>query len=167
MKSRGMFLFIILAFILTACNTSSSGSTAGVAIEISDAWARSAKSMMAHGNQSGDMKNSEKPMMGANGAAYMIIKNTGDMADKLLRAESQVSEVVELHISEMNDGVMKMRQVEYIEAPAGGQAELKPGGLHIMLIGLKQDLVEGESIDITLYFEEAGKVRVSAEVRAP
>ena len=106
-------------------------------------------------------------MMGANGAAYMIIKNTGDTADKLLRAESQVSEVVELHISEMNDGVMKMRQVEYIEAPAGGQAELKPGGLHIMLIGLKQDLVEGESIDITLYFEEAGKVRVSAEVRAP
>ena len=61
--------------------------------------------------------------------------------------------------------VMGMRQIERLEIPAGGTVELKPGGYHIMLIGLTRELVVGEKIDITLKFEKAGDVKVTAEVR--
>jgi hypothetical protein len=105
--------------------------------------------------------------MGANGAAYMMIKNEGGAADKLLRAESDVAEAVELHMSEMKDGVMSMHPVDYIEIPAEGQTELKPGGLHIMLIGLRQELNVGEKLTMKLEFEQSGIVTVEAEVRAP
>jgi len=60
-----------------------------------------------------------------------------------------------------------MHPVDSIEVPANGQVDLKPGGLHIMLIGLTGDLVAGEKIPLTLEFENAGKIQVEAEIRAP
>jgi copper(I)-binding protein len=60
---------------------------------------------------------------------------------------------------------MGMRKIDSLAIPAGGTVELKPGGYHIMLIDLNRELVAGEKVDITLKFEKAGDVKISAEVR--
>ncbi|GAB4365407.1 MAG: hypothetical protein Kow00114_22630 [Kiloniellaceae bacterium] len=100
-----------------------------------------------------------------NSAAFMTIHNAGD-ADRLLAAAADVSERVELHTHMMEGNVMKMRQVEAIEVPANGTAELQPGGFHVMLIGLKAPLKEGESFPLTLTFEKAGTITLDIAVEA-
>jgi hypothetical protein len=65
----------------------------------------------------------------------------------------------------MGGGTMGMRPIDRLEIPAGGTVELKPGSYHIMLIGLNQELKPGDKIEITLTFEKAGEVKVTAEVR--
>jgi copper(I)-binding protein len=105
-------------------------------------------------------------MAGA-GAAYMVLKNKGNEADRLLSAETRAAEAVELHESFMDENdVMKMRPVEggAIEVPAGGQVELKPGGLHIMLINLAEPLETGTTSPMTLTFEKSGKIEVEVAV---
>jgi hypothetical protein len=67
----------------------------------------------------------------------------------------------------MKDNVMSMSPVEAIEVPANGQVELKPGGYHVMLVGLKQDLKVGDIVKLTLVFEKAGRIDVEAEVKNP
>ena len=75
---------------------------------------------------------------------------------------------MEIHETTMDGDVMHMQQVSGgIEIPANGQVELKPGGLHVMLIGLTRDLNPGETFPVTLQFENAGAVTVEAEVRQP
>jgi hypothetical protein len=85
----------------------------------------------------------------------------------LLRASSDIARAVELHKSEMQGEVMTMKPVEFIEVPANGQVKLEPGGLHIMLIGLSEELTPGQKEKITLYFEKAGELPIEFEVRAP
>jgi copper(I)-binding protein len=94
-----------------------------------------------------------------------MLMNEGDRADTLLSAESEVAEAVELHESKMEGDVMKMGPVSRIEVPAGGSATLEPGGLHVMLINLKQELTPGEKIPLTLNFERSGLMTIEAEVR--
>lgn len=101
---------------------------------------------------------------GANGAVYMTLTNDGDAADRLIGVTTDIAEVVELHESSMEGGSMSMQQVEGVDVPAGGEALLEPGGLHVMLIGVTEDLVEGDTVDLTLEFENAGEQPVSAEV---
>ncbi len=102
---------------------------------------------------------------GANSAAYMRLVNSGD-ADTLIAATTDVAEVVELHTVEMTEeGVMQMRPVPGIDVPASGEVELQPGGFHVMMIGLNDDLKEGEMVDITLTFENAGEQTISVPVR--
>lgn len=122
----------------------------GPVITVENPWVRTA--MMADGNS----------------AAYMVIKNNAGQADALIGAATDVAAAAELHEMVMEGDVMKMRPVagQRIEIPARGQVELKPGGLHVMLIGLKQKLDPGATVDLTLRFEKAGEVRVKAEVRA-
>ena len=100
------------------------------------------------------------------GAAYMVLTNEGSVADRLISASSDVAETVELHTHMMDDGVMRMRQVEAIDVDPGTPSVLEPGGLHVMLIGLKQQLVAGESFPMTLTFEQAGEVTVEVAVEA-
>jgi copper(I)-binding protein len=105
-------------------------------------------------------------MAGA-GAVYMILKNDGSEADKLLSGKTPAAEVVELHESFMDENnVMKMRAVEggYIEVPAGGSVELKPGGLHVMLIKLVKPLQADTTIPLTLNFEKSGELTIEAPV---
>lgn len=104
------------------------------------------------------------PMQGA-GAAFMTIANGGP-ADRLVGASADVSERVELHTHILTaDGVMKMREVAGgIEIPAGETVELKPGGLHVMFMGLKAPLTEGDSFPLTLTFERAGTVTVEVAI---
>jgi len=105
------------------------------------------------------------PGRAPNGAAFLTIRNTGD-GDRLVAAASAVAARTELHTTQMDGGVMKMRQVEAIEVPAGGMAELKPGSYHVMLMGLKQPLKEGEAFDLTLRFAGGAEITVSVPVRA-
>jgi len=135
-------------------------------IQVSDAWAR--RAAMAHGGMSqGSMDKSGMGKMdgGATGAVYATIANTGKEADALVSASSNASQTVELHEVKNEGGVMKMRPVPMIGLPAGGKVEMKPGGYHVMLIGLKRDLKPGDTVEVTLKFDRGGEVRVDAPVK--
>lgn len=101
---------------------------------------------------------------GKSGAAYMTIRNTGTTEDLLVAAASPAAHKVQLHEEITENGVMKMRQVKSIAVKANGETSLKPGGLHVMLIGLTKPLVAGESFPLTLTFEHAGKIEVTVAV---
>jgi hypothetical protein len=101
------------------------------------------------------------------GAAYAVLTNNGAEMDRLVAAESPVAERVELHTHLMEGGVMKMRQIEAIEVHPGTPTVLQPGGLHIMFIGLHAPIKEGTAVPLTLVFEKAGRIAISARVLAP
>jgi len=98
------------------------------------------------------------------GAGYMKIVNTGPTPIRLLGAGSPASNKVEIHSMSMDGGVMRMRPLPGgLIVPANGQVQLKPGGLHLMLIGLKRPLLEAELVPLTLAFE--GGVSMNVELR--
>lgn len=99
-----------------------------------------------------------------NGAAYMTLVNEGDAPDTLVAVRSDLADAVELHTHSMDDGVMRMRPVDAIEIAADAPTVLEPGGLHVMLIGLRQPLQEGETFPLTLVFEAGGEVTVDVDV---
>ncbi len=86
---------------------------------------------------------------------------------RLVSASSPVAGLVEIHEMAMDKDVMKMRQVPGLDLAAGRTLELKPGGYHVMLMDLKQPIKGGESVPITLVFEDAAKVRFTQEIQAP
>lgn len=98
------------------------------------------------------------------GAAYLQLSAAANAPDKLFSAKSPVAGTVELHTHSQVDGVMKMRRVDDVAIAAGKKVTLQPGGLHIMMMDLKQPLKEGETIDLTLVFEKAGEVAVKVPV---
>lgn len=101
------------------------------------------------------------------GAVYFSIVNQGDTADRLLAAETAVAARAELHQSLEVDGVMRMQEmVDGIAIPAGATVMLAPGGLHVMLMGLKQPLAIGDRFKATLNFAAAGTVEVDVHVEA-
>ncbi len=102
-------------------------------------------------------------------AAYMKIENSGDAPDRLLAVKSDAADNLMLHESRMEGDVMKMVHLDGgIEIPAHGAAELKPLGLHVMVMGLKAPLKDGETLPLTLVFEKQGDVPVAATVgKAP
>ena len=163
----------VIASLAAGCSGGGTGGgQSGPAITVTDAWARNS------------------PMVANAGAAYMVIGNEGTSADALIGAASPVAATVEVHETVAmapspaesggmgmaspapgasmgaGGGMLGMQKVDRVEIPAGGSVELKPGGIHVMLIDLQQDLVVGQSIEITLTFEQAGEVKVNAEVRA-
>ncbi len=106
------------------------------------------------------------PMTAGNGAAYGLLTNLGGEMDTLVSVSTDAAEVVELHEMAFDENdVMMMREVEGgFMIPPHDFVELKPGGLHIMLINLVEELVEGETIDLTLNFEHAGEVLVTIPI---
>jgi copper(I)-binding protein len=105
-------------------------------------------------------------LAGGNAAAFMRIENRGEAPDRLLAAISDVASRVELHETLIEGGTMQMRPVAAIEVPAGGAAVLQPGGLHVMLIGLRRKLEAGEPLELRLRFARAGEMTLSVPVRA-
>ena len=99
-------------------------------------------------------------------AGYVEIRNTGKEADRLVAAWSPAAARVELHVMSRDGGVMKMREAPGFAMPPRKSFSLKPGGQHLMLIGLKQQLLKGQHIPIMLRFERAGEVRLELEVKA-
>ena len=100
-----------------------------------------------------------------NSAAFMQLHNSGTSSHSIKSAESPVAKVVELHTHVHEGGMMKMRQVKQIDIPAHGDTVLQPGGLHVMLIGLKGELKPGDNVAVTLVFEDGSKKLVEAPVR--
>ncbi len=100
------------------------------------------------------------------GAAFMVIRNTGDTGDRLVSAQSDVAARVELHTHKIDEnGVAKMMQVEEgFAIPAGEAHMLQRGGDHVMFMGIKKPFEQGAKIPVTLVFEHAGEVRVEIPV---
>ena len=100
------------------------------------------------------------------GAAFMILKNTGDTEDRLIAAKSVAAKRVELHTHiENSEGVMQMREVEDgFVVPAGGMHTLARGGDHVMFMGLTGSWVDGDSLSVTLVFENAGEMQVEIPI---
>jgi copper(I)-binding protein len=134
--------------VVAACSSSGGGSGA-TAPTVSGAWVR-------------------VPMNAAGpAAAYLRIANTGSGADALVSVSSPAADAVELHESMMgDDGSMGMRPIDELAIPAGGSVELKPGGAHLMLIGLTSPLAAGRTVQLRLTFKSGAAVDVTAEVRA-
>ena len=100
------------------------------------------------------------------GGAFMVLVNKG-AADRLLGISADVARSAELHEMKMENDVMKMRQVDAIDVGAGQTVELKPGGYHVMFVGLKAPLKAGERFPMKLKFEKAGEVTVDVTIDAP
>ena len=100
-----------------------------------------------------------------NSAAYMTIEMVGEQPDRLVGGSSPVAGKAELHSHLMEGGVAKMRPVEAVEVAPGAPTVLAPGGLHLMLIGLKEKLEEGATVPLTLVFENAGEVTLDVPIR--
>lgn len=98
------------------------------------------------------------------GAAYLEIKTAPGAADRLIEASSPVAARVEFHTHIVDGPVMAMRRMENLPVTAASSVVLKPGGDHIMLVGLKQPLKEGELVKLTLVFEKAGAIDIEATV---
>jgi copper(I)-binding protein len=106
-----------------------------------------------------------RPTVDGQSAGGGFLKITGGAAaDKLLSASAPVSKAVEMHVMQMDGNVMRMRAIPAIDVPAGGSVELKPGGTHIMFVGLNKPLKAGDSFPLTLKFEKAGEVKVDVKV---
>ena len=144
MKQRLLIVTLLaITLLLSGCRTEGAG------ITISNAWARPG-------------------FEGGNSAVYFVIENSGDQADSLLMAEATLAEFVELHESKMDsNGMMKMQKQDRVNAPSKDQITFQPGGLHVMLINLTQDLNVGDRFNLTLTFEGAAQVPVDVEVRQP
>jgi periplasmic copper chaperone A len=102
----------------------------------------------------------------ATGAAFMVLVNQSDQNDRLISAQTDIAERVELHTHiEDANGIMQMREVEGgFDVPAGGMHALERGGDHVMFLGLKQPLKDGNLIPLTLSFEKAGDIVVEVPV---
>ena len=131
--------FFVIAFLLSPAQ-------AGGDISIENAWARAT------------------PPGAANAAIYFKLNNTGQSDDQLLSASSESADHAGLHTHIHKDGMMQMTPVDMIEIPAGGEAVLKPHGDHVMLIGIRKPLVEGDNVPLELVFRQGGKMRLKIPV---
>lgn len=161
----GLLLAALLVLLLgVACSQAPAAPpAASPGLSGQNVWARPAKMMAGDAAQGNTMQHG-----GATSAVYMTLSNGSATSDRLLRAKTDVAHSVEIHETKMEGDVMRMQQVEGgVETPAGGQVELKPGGLHIMLIGLTRDLSAGDTFPVTLEFASGATLTVEAEVRQP
>jgi len=152
-----VFIIFILGLTLTAC---------GGKLSIEDPWTRPA-------------------LIDGNGAAYVVIENNTGSDEILLGALTEAAEVVELHdvvmkdVSEMEgegmpdsgemaEGNMAMQMVkqEFVQIHAGETVTFEPGGLHVMMIGMQDNLIQGDSIMLTLIFQNAGEVTIEVPVES-
>ena len=137
----------ILIFVLLSVMLLSACAPAAKDVEASDVWARTG-------------------MAGGNSAVYMMLVNGTSADDELLSASSDVAEAVELHESKMGaNGEMQMIPQASILLAAGAKVEFKPGGLHVMLIGLKQELKIGDEFELTLHFKNHADITLKVIVK--
>jgi periplasmic copper chaperone A len=102
----------------------------------------------------------------ANGVVFFVLHNGDAVPHTLVRVESAAAERVQLHTHVQSGGRLTMKQVAEVEVPVGGEVVFAPGGLHVMLLGLRAPLRAGETVAFDLVFEGGCKVSVRAPVRA-
>lgn len=105
------------------------------------------------------------PPGAVNSATYAQLHNSGAEERTVIAASTKAANEVQLHTVIDEDGLMKMRQVTAISIPAGGMAELKPGGYHIMMLGIHDQLRDGESVDIELEFANGEKMTFTSPIQ--
>lgn len=145
MFSFGKIAMLAGIVLLAGCSRHDAPAT----VEVSGAWARAT------------------PPGAPVGAAYMELSNAAAQTDHLIALASPVAGAVEIHVTSMQDGVMNMRQVEKLELPPRKKIQMAPGGMHVMLMELKQPLTAGQSFPLTLTFEHAPPMTVTVAVRQP
>jgi copper(I)-binding protein len=148
--SRTTWLALAVAMSVTACSRASEGPD----IVAEDAWARP---VVVSDTATGSW----------NSAVYVVLENRGQADDRLVAASTDAAVTVEIHESRVEDGVMRMRQVEAVALTAGERVALEPGGLHVMLMGVTRSLVAGDTIAVTLQFTSSDPltIRVPVEQR--
>lgn len=107
----------------------------------------------------------EVPPVSNMSAGFVKIKNNTIKTVRLIEVKSDLSKTVELHTHGMVNGIMKMRKVPSIEVPRQGEANLKPGGLHIMFIGLNKKTIDGEKHQLEFIFDNGAKIKKEALVK--
>ncbi len=154
-------LILLVSLVLTACNLTPTATPA-----MNDGMGTDMSAMLT-----GDALRVENPMsrpsplMAGTGAAYMMIVNPTEMADRLVAVSSPAAKVGEIHETVNDGGVMRMvPQPDGFEIPAKSVLELKPGGKHLMLIDLVAPLEIGQEIELTLTFEKAGEMVITVPV---
>ena len=155
-KLRPFLVLFALVLLLAACGSgdaeppagsADSGSATVGSLTIEGAWAR------------------PPAMAGGNGAAYFTVRNDGDTADRLIAVASPLA-MAEMHESVMaDDGTMAMNPVEGVDVPPNGSVEFKRGGLHVMFMGIAEPPAVGDTVSLTLTFQNAGDVTVNLPVR--
>lgn len=125
----------------------------------------------AHSFQAGDLDIAHPwarplPPVATVGVTYFTVTNNGDTDDVLLSAESPIADKVEIHTHIKEGELMKMRKLDDLTIAAHGEQKLAPGGLHLMLMGLKEVPAVDTKFPVTLYFKEAGKVEIEVAVDA-
>ena len=104
------------------------------------------------------------PVGAKTGAAYVTIVNHGSTPDRLIHASTPLADKVQFHQENNDNGVMRMREVPAVPIGSGALVTLKPGGTHIMIVGLRQQLKDGQTLPLTLDFEKAGKMEVKVPI---
>jgi periplasmic copper chaperone A len=142
--------FIAASLFALAMPISAQGETVKAGdLTVSSAWARAT------------------PKGASVGGGYMSISNAGTVSDRLLGGVTDVADQFELHEMTMDNGVMRMRSMPNgIEIKPGQTVLLDPSGYHVMLVGLKKQLVQGDHFKATLQFAKAGRVEVDFTVQA-
>jgi copper(I)-binding protein len=136
---RLLAIALLGTLLLSACSSATG-------ITIDDAWTRPAA-------------------QGDNGAVYFLLQNHSAGSDELIAVSSDVAESVEMHETTMEGDVMQMQQVLSVPVKGKESIEFAPGGLHVMLIGLRQDLKVGDHFQITLQFAEADDITLNVPVQ--
>lgn len=137
MRPKTIFL-LAAAILLSACGAPGE-------IEVKEPWMR-------------------PTVLGENAAVYFLLYNNSQNADQLIGVSSNVSDRVEIHESKMENDVMQMNMVSSLPLEAGSEFIFEPGGLHVMLVGVDQELKPGEHIQVTLHFETHKDVNVDVPV---
>lgn len=142
-------LFLAFVLLLAGIGIASANSYKLGALEIGHPWARAT------------------PPTAPTGGGYLSIKNNGATPDRLMSASSPVAAAVQVHEMKMEGNVMRMRELDGpLEIKPGETVTLAPGGMHLMIMGLKEPLKQGDKVPLTLVFEKAGKIDVDLVVVA-
>jgi len=104
------------------------------------------------------------PPVVPNGAAYLQLHNMGTESDELMSVSASIAKHTMLHESYFEDSKVAMRHISSLVINAGKRVEFKPGGFHIMLMGLKEPLNEGTSFELILNFKKAGAIKTTVKV---
>jgi periplasmic copper chaperone A len=146
---RFLLKFAVMAMLLMAAPAAFAQTAGNSEINVEQPWARAT------------------PAGAMTGAVYMTLTNKTKDADRLTAASSDVAAKVQIHEMAIENGIMKMRQlVNGLAIPAGGSVTLKPGGFHVMLIGLKKRLIAGQTLPLTLTFTKAGSISITVPIQA-
>lgn len=158
---------LLTTLILAACTAT------GGELSVKDVWARptAANAQTTPTAAMGDAMTQTAGMEGMNSgpvsAAYMIIENKTNTAEKLTTVSASIADTAQVHeTKQSSDGMMSMQQVQGgLDIPAQGSVELKPGSYHVMLMGLHQDLSVGQSFSLTLTFQSGKQITVDVPVK--